>query len=363
MSESAAEKTELPTPKRLREARQKGQVAHSKEIVSALLLVCLCFLCGGLLIRLSRDFSDLIDLCGAQVTCDFTAAFECVTFKSLRVFAFHTLLFCGTAILIAVTANLAQIGFLFTFEPLKPSLERISPTAGCKRIFSLRNLFEFGKNILKTLFLGYLVYTLIRHALPELPPLCYGTIDDLFPLLSTLFKRLTLYTFFGCALIAAADFFFQRRNHIKQLMMTKAEVRREYKETEVSQEVRRARNELARELANHPQLREGVRRSSVIVTNPTHIAVGLRYVKDETPLPQIAVMGADHVAALIRHLAAEEGVPLMENVPLARALYAQTTIDDYIPEPLIAPVVEVLKWLESCAAAKKEAEALDAITL
>lgn len=363
MQENSAEKTELPTPKRLREAREKGQVALSRDVVSTILLIGLTFLCGWSLIRIGSDFRDLLMVIATVQAEDFGIALQQVGFKALRMFGLHTALFCGGAILLAVVSTLAQVGFLFTFTPLKPSFERISPSSGLRRICSLHNVFEFFKNLIKTLFLSYLVFRLIESALTVLPSTCYGSVYTLLPLLKTLFKQLAFYTIFGCALIAVADWFFQRRRHMKELMMTKSEVKREHKEMEVSAEVRRARSEFAQELLNQPLLREGVRRSSVIVTNPTHIAMGLRYVKGETPLPQITVAGADHVAAVIRAIASEEGVPMMENVPLARALYAQTAVEDYIPETLIVPVAEMLKWLQELNTAQKEVDDLADIEL
>lgn len=363
MRESSAEKTELPTPKRLREAREKGQVACSKEVVATMLLGGLFVWIAFMFDRFCIDFRELCTAVGAAETAEFNIALRQIGFKVLRMFAYYTLMCCAVAAVLAIVFHLVQTGFLFTFAPLKPDVTRLLPATGWRRICSLHNLFEGFKQLVKTLFLSALICFLIRAALPSLPFLCQHACDALLPVLQLLFKRLALYTFSGCALIAIADWFFQKRHHLRSLMMTKSEVRREYKEMEVSQEVRRVRSELAREWLQAPALREGVRRASVIVTNPTHIAIGIRYVREETPIPQVTVSGVDRVAAVIRQLAREEGVPMMEHVPLARALYARTHVEDYIPESLLEPVAEVLKWVQELEAEQREAEALARVQL
>lgn len=363
MAESVAEKTEQPTAKRLQEAREKGQVALSKEIVSTALLAVLSVVSGLLLIRLATDIRDVIHALGTLNLTDFSAALHQIGFKVLRLFAIQTLILCAFVCGTAILFHLLQTGLLWTFEPLKPQFSKLNPAEGLKRLCSVRNGFEFLKNTFKVLFLSCLLYRLIETSLPNLLTCCYGTLADLQPVIRHVFKRLTLVTLSGYALIALIDWFFQKRHHRRQLMMTKAEVKREMKEMEISQEIRRAQRTFAQEIIQQPLLRQGIKRATVIVTNPTHIAVGLRYVPEETPLPQVTVMGVDRVAAIIRRIAAEENIPLVERVPLARALYACTAVDDYIPETLIEPVAEVLKWVNELAQAQREAEELEQVTL
>lgn len=363
MQENATEKTELPTPKRLREARERGQVVRSSEVTSVLLLAVIALVAGWLMMRLGVDFRDLLKAMSVVEVETFPTALRQIGLKALRILLWHTLILAGITLLVGIVANVSQVGFLFTFAPLKPSFERISPLQGWRRICSWHNLFELFKNILKTGFLGYLVYLLVVTILPSLPMICYGTIYDILPVIRILFKQLLVYTLLGSVLIAIADWFFQRHHYFHQLMMSKEEVKREYKEMEVSPEVRRARSEMAREIMNLPMLREGVRRATVIVTNPTHLAVGIRYVKSETPLPQLTILGADRIAAVIRQMAEEENVPMIENVPLARALYTGCAVEDYIPEELIEPVAEVLKWVHNLETIRREIAELDAVQL
>ena len=363
MAETTGEKTELPTEKRLREARERGQVALSRDMVSTAILAVMMAVSGGVCIRLAVDFRDLLEAIGQLYRADFQVAFRQIGVKGILILAKHTVLFCGCAVGVAILFHLCQTGFLLTFEPLKPTFSKINPAEGMRRICSRRNAFEFLKNTLKVLFLSYLIYRLIAATLPTLLTLGYGSIYDLLPVIGTLMRRLALYSCFGYAVLAAADWAFQRHHHVRQLMMTKSEVKRENKEMEVSQEIRRAQREFARELAQQPQLREGTKRASVVVTNPTHIAIGIRYVPEETPLPQITVSGADRIAAMIRQIAVEEGVPMVEQVPLARALYAGAAVEDYVPEALLEPVAEVLKWVKELNQAQAEMDELDQIKL
>jgi type III secretion protein U len=227
----------------------------------------------------------------------------------------------------------------------------------------MKNLFEFLKNVVKVCFLSYLIYKIIKASVPELLTMCYGTVDDIFPCLKVMLKRLAVYTAFGYIVIAIVDRLFQGRNFTKQMMMTKDEVKREYKEMEGSAEIKQAQRQFRDEIMNGPDPVKAAKRSNVVVTNPTHLAVGIRFDAEESPLPRICALGAGKTARIIRETAMEEGIPVMEDRPLARALYAEGKIDDVIPDSLIEPVAEVLKWAKRIQDARKEEAELDAVSL
>ena len=146
-------------------------------------------------------------------------------------------------------------------------------------------------------------------------------------------------------------------------MMTKDEVKREYKEMEGSAEIKQAQRQFRDEILNGPAPEKAAKRSSVVVTNPTHLAVGIRFNAEESPLPRICALGAGETARIIRETALAEGIPVMEDRPLARALYAEGRLDDFIPDSLIEPVAEVLKWAKRIQDARKEEEELDSVSL
>ena len=340
MAESAGEKTELPTPKKPRDARQKGQVCTSKDIISTAILVVLFALLAWMGVALMEDMEQLLRFLGGGIE--------------------HN----GVGdVMESFVGNVAQIGFLFTLDPILPKMEKLNPVEGAKKIFSVKNLFEFLKNVVKVCFLGYLVYKIIWASVPELLTMCYGTVDDVFPCLKLMLKRLAVYTAFGYIVIAVVDRLFQGRNFTKQMMMTKDEVKREYKEMEGSQEIKQEQRRFRDEIMNGQDPAKAAKKASVVVTNPTHLAVGIRYAAEESPLPRICAIGAGKVAKIIRETALAEGIPVMEDRPLARALYAKGAVEDFIPDSLIEPVAEVLKWAKQIQDARKEEEELDSVTL
>ena len=363
MADEGGEKTEMPTQKKLRDARQKGQVCTSKDIVSTAILVVLF----AVLAWMGFELVDDMDLAFAFVSGRISEGSAPALKDAFALFGFiickHSFIFVFVAAVIGIAANVAQIGFLFTFEPIIPKMEKLNPVEGAKKIFCKKNFFEFLKNIVKVCFLTYLLYKIIMAAVPEMLTMCYGTIDDIFPCLTLMLKRLAIYTAFGYIVIAVVDRLFQSRNFTKQMMMTKDEVKREYKEMEGSAEIKQAQRQFRNEILNGPDPVAATKKADVVVTNPTHISVGIRYRADEAPLPRICVAGIDAVAKIIRETALAEGIPIMENVPLARELYATGHVDEFIPNELVEPVAEVLKWVKQLDDARREESELDSIDL
>ncbi len=363
MAESAGEKTEMPTQKKLRDAREKGQVCSSKDIVSTAELVVLFCLCAWMGSTLIDDFNALADFVSRRMSEDpITTVTGGVRFF-FWIVCKHSFIFAGIAALIGVVATVAQIGFLFTFEPLKPDFNKVNPAEGFKKIFCKKNFFEFLKNTVKVAFLSYLIWKLVKESVPELLTLCYGTLGEVEECLFRLLKQLAIYTAFGYILIAVVDRLFQGKNFIKEMMMTKDEVKREYKEMEGSSEVKQAQRDFRNELLNGPDPVKATKEANVVVTNPTHLAIGIRFNAEEAPIPRIVIAGADRIAKIIRETAQQEGIPIMENVPLARSLWANCRMNDFIPVELAEPVAEVLKWVKALEANRKEEEELDAIQL
>jgi len=363
MADSAGEKTELPTPKKLRDAREKGQVCTSKDIVSTAILVVLFALLAWMGVEMMDDMEELLRFLSGSISAKGMPAVQEPSKMAVLLILKHSFIFVAVAAVIGIVGNVAQIGFLFTLEPVMPKMEKLNPVEGAKKIFSMKNLFEFLKNVVKVSFLGYLIYKIIWASVPELLTMCYGTVDDVFPCLKLMLKRLAVYTAFGYIVIAIVDRLFQGRNFTKQMMMTKDEVKREYKEMEGSQEVKQAQRQFRDEILNGPDPIKATKKANVVVTNPTRLAVGVRYDAGEAPLPRICVMGADKVAKVIRETALAEGIPIMEDVPLARSLYAKGRVDDFVPDSLIEPVAEVLKWAKQVEDARREQEELDAVEL
>ena len=363
MAESTGEKTEMPTPKKLRDAREKGQVCTSKDITSTAILVVLFAVLAWMGVALMDDMEELLRFLSGRIAENNDASIRASSLMTALLICKHSFIFVFVAAVIGIVGNVSQIGFLFTFEPIIPKLEKLSPVEGAKKIFSMKNFFEFLKNVVKVSFLGYLLYKIIWASVPELLTMCYGTVDDIFPCLKVMLKRLAVYTAFGYIVIAIVDRLFQGRNFTKQMMMTKDEVKREYKEMEGSAEIKQAQRQFRDEILNGPDPAKAAKKANVVVTNPTHLAVGIRYKAEEAPLPRICALGAGRIAKIIRETALAEGIPIMEDRPLARALYADGKIDDFIPDSLIEPVAELLKWAKKIEDARKEEAELESISL
>lgn len=342
----STEKTEQPTQAKLRDARRNGQVAKSKELVSTVLILSLVALPMGFPDYFLGHLGELMMLPAPLLHLPFRQALELMLKQLLHELLWLTLPFLLTAVLAAIAGNLLQIGFVFSSQSLTPDLKKVSPLEGVTRIFSIRNLLDFLKSALKVLLLGALVIGLLSDQLHTLLRVPSCGIECILPLLGSLMGNLIGVCAVGFLAISAADYGLERWQHLKQLRMSKEEVKREHKEMEGAPELKRERRKRHREIHNGT-LRADVRRSSVIVANPTHIAVGLRYMPGETPLPLVTLKYTDEQALLVRRIAEEEGIPVLERIPLARALFADSLVEQYIPGDLIQPVAEVIRWLQA----------------
>ena len=346
MSGSSSEKTEPPTPKRLRDARKKGQVAKSKEVVSAAIVVSLLFsLTAGADYYLGL-FRDLLamPLWLEQVT--FEEAFDDMVRKSFILALSLIAPPVGTALVVAVLANVAQVGALFVTEPLKPDLKRLNPGKALKNIFSRKNLVELLKSVVKIAVLGAAVTHVVWNGMPMLMGIVHCGIACIMPALGSLFAELAIYVAVAFIVLAVADFAFQKLSYIKDLKMSKEEIKREYKESEGSPEIKSRRRSMFMDIVNSQET-SNIRRSSVVVANPVHLAVGLYYEKDRTPLPVVTLKEQGLNAQRVVAIAEREGIPVMVDVPLAHALTSDGQVSRYIPSDLVAPVAEVLRLLRN----------------
>lgn len=340
----SGEKTEQPTQKKIRDARKKGQVSRSKDVSStANIIGCLLFL--WVMSRFYLDRMKEFILVSATMSRN---PFEDVLQMALT----EATTLCGVLILplllwviiLGVAANFFQVGGLFAFELIKPDLKKLNPASALKKIFSKKNFIEFLKSILQTAFLLLLFYIVLKGAMPTLYDLPYGGMENVLPTLSTMVKKIVVYASMAFIAVAAVDYFFQKSQLMKELRMTKEEIKQEYKEMEGDPHIKSKRKQLHRELLTNNML-QNVRKSTVVITNPTRLAVALLYDKEETKLPVIVAKGENLLAKRIVEIAEEEGIPVMMNVPLAWDLYEKGQLDAYIPSELIEPVAEVLKWV------------------
>ncbi len=340
-----SEKTEPPTDKKIRDSRKKGQVANSKELVSAFMLTVILMYFWVTSDFLLTHFTKLISLPADFYELPFRDALPGV-FKALFKHVFLILLpVIGLTLIGGIFINFVQVGPLLAFQGLKPDLKKLNPAQGMKKIFAMKNLVEFIKSSVKICFLGTLMFLLVKNAIADLviaPAFGIGSIIDIG---ADQFKKVIIYTLLAFALVAAFDVFYQRMRYTKDLMMSKDEIKREYKEQEGDPLIKSKRKQFHREMIEGG-VEKKVASSSAVVTNPTHCAVAITYKAEKTPLPVIVAKAEGTRAQRIIEIAKKASVPIMQNIPLARGLYEAAECDHYIPSDFIEPVAEVLQWVQ-----------------
>ena len=338
----SGEKTEEPTPKKLRDARKKGQVAKSKEVSGTfgllLVIATLWFMSDDYI----NGIMEMVILPATVYNEPFEEAFKIVTTGILDKTIGLLLPLVAVSMLGAIAGNVFQFGFLISGESIKPDIKKINPVEGMKKIFALKNLVEFFKSIIKIVFLSVVVYYVIRNSLGDMVEMPHCGSSCILPVTGVLLKKLLIYAIVAFVIIAVLDFMFEKHQFTKQNKMTKDEVKREHKESEGSPEIKGKRKEVHQEILNEA---ENTKKSDVVIKNPTHLAIGLHYNQEKTPLPVVTVKGRGGRARFIIKIAEKEGIPILENVPLAHALF-DTDIASYIPSDLIEPVAEVFRWVE-----------------
>jgi type III secretion protein U len=341
----SGEKTEQPTAKRLRDSRQKGQVSKSQDVTTGVLMAATFATVAISWEWFLRETKDLILLPTVFYTQPFPQAFEAVAYGVLIKALVLSMPVVLVGFLAGLVASFAQVGPLLSFEPVKPELKKLNPLEKAKQIFSGKNFIEFGKSAVKVAAIGLIVTFIVRSSIDGLTRLPYGGEAALLASIAPLMKSLAINVTLCYIAIAGFDFFFQRYQHVKQLKMSKDEVKREYKESEGDPQIKGKRKQLHQELMANNQVQR-TRKATVVVTNPTHLAIAIHYEEKDNALPRVLAKGEDHVARRMIEAAREEGIPVMQNIPLARALYAEVPVDRYIPSDLIEPMAEVLRWVK-----------------
>lgn len=337
------DKTEEATPHKLSEAKKKGQVAKSKEASLALtLLACTLvitalgnYIIEGLEKTLIHFLTNFLNM-----ELSYNNLFY-ITFITLLRIAMLVLPVMISIMIMGIAANLMQTGIMFTKEPLKPDFKKLNPINGIKRMFSKRTLVELVKDVLLIIIVGYIGYKFIIENYTKI----LNLYNLRFGILVEAIRELIQSIFFKVALvlvaIALGDYIFQRRQFKKDMRMTKQEVKEEYKQQEGDPQVKGKIKQKQREMAMS-RMMQSIPDASVIVTNPTHLAIALRYKQGKDEAPKVIGKGADYIALKIKEKAREYEIPIIENKPLARMIYEKVEIDEEIPVEMYQAVAEIL---------------------
>ncbi|NOU84861.1 flagellar biosynthesis protein FlhB [Paenibacillus sp. LMG 31460] len=342
----AGEKTEPATAKKRQDARKKGQVAKSMDLPAAFILLFsfLSFLMFGgyMKEKLVNIFRNVYE---NQLTIDITAANVQVLFvdlvqQGLIILAPIFIL----VVLVAFIGNYAQIGFMFIGDPLMMKFNKINPIEGFKRIFSLRTVMDFLKSTMKMLIIGYVVYTTLMGEKAKLLGLGHAPLESTFSFIASVTLKLGIKIGAILIVLAIFDFIYQKYEYEKSLKMSKQDIKDEYKKSEGDPLIKGKIRAKQRQMAMQRMMQE-VPKADVIITNPTHFAVALKYDSNNMQAPTVIAKGADYVALKIKEVAKKNGIMTMENKPLARAIFAQVEIGDSIPAELFQAVAEVLAYV------------------
>ena len=339
------EKTEEPTSKKIEDARKEGNVAKSMEFsgfvvlfISALIII---FYLKYVSIDLEKYFAFITSLIGKELTQNLIYQ---IVIKSFLAFIIILAPVMFTIMIAGVLANIFQTGFLFTTKPIMPKLEKINPIKGFKRIFSAKTIIEGIKMTLKVAVAFGVGYYLFLGFLNEIPKLALMTVLEQIRWFSQkavilIFSMMAVFLVF-----AIIDFIYQRYSYKKSLRMSKQEIKDEFKQTEGNPEIKAKIRQLQREMSKKRMMAE-VPKADVVITNPTHYAVAIRYDKEQEEAPRVIAKGTDNLAIKIKEIAREAGVMIVENRPLARELYKSVEIEEIIPPKLYQAVAEVLAFV------------------
>ena len=336
-------KTEKATPKRLRDAKKKGQVAKSGDLSAAASLLIFIMSIGVLGNYL---FSNSLKFLKTSLQTDYTILITKSNLGSLFIkniinFGVLILPFVLIAMVIGISISLVQTGFIFSTEPLKPDLKRLNPIEGFKGIFSKKSIFNLVKNILKLFLVFYMTYKNLTKNINQIINSGNLGTEKIFFFLLDFIKDLTFNIILVMFALSIVDYVFQKRDFKKNLRMTKQEVMDEFKEMEGNPEIKSFRASKQRQISMS-RMMSSIKESTVVVTNPTHIAVVLRYDSKLDKAPIVTAKGEDYLAEKIKEVARINKIPIMENRELARAMYRKVEIGDQVPVDLYKAVAEIL---------------------
>ncbi len=340
------EKTEKATPRRVEEARKKGQVYKSSDLNSAVILLAgsvTIFMTLPYMIDTLKSFTQLCLM--DRTMYEFSNEYlHTLVIEVIITMAKCLLPVLGITSITALLVTYLQVGFVFSGDVLTPKLERLNMFEGAKKIFSKRALVELAKSIFKVSVTGYLVYSVVNKNYLIFARLVDMELTASIKILSQIVYEMALKVGTAFVIIGVLDYLYQRYEYEKSLKMSKYDIKQEYKQTEGDPLLKSRQRQIQRDIAMKRMMAE-VPRADVVITNPTHFAVALKYEAEIMDAPVVVAKGQDFIALRIKELAHENGVVVVENPPLARTLYAASKIGDLIPEDLFQAVAEVLAFV------------------
>lgn len=350
-----AEKTEKATPKKIRDARKKGQVAKSQDFPSAFTFVVSIAatillakniyqqLAAYMIETFSRSASDpnMQNMAGGYIMQAIMVIFSC----SMPILVL--------TVIMGILVNMIIIGPLFSLEVITPKLEKLNPVTNLKNLFKFKTVFELLKSILKLTGAFIILYLVIKSAFGDIIATVTLPMIGILQVFNTFLIKAMIHVGIFFIAVAIFDLVYQKKNFAKEMKMEKFEVKQEYKDTEGDPHIKNRRRQTAQEIA-YQEGPQAIKRAKAIITNPIHIAVAIEYEEEKQPAPKIIIMGQGILADIITKEALSYNIPIMRNVPLAHTLFEKGKIGQYIPEETYHAVAEILRWLKSLEEAETE---------
>lgn len=344
----AEEKTEKATPKKRQKAREQGQLVKSREFNSAVVLLVAFFAIKlffpYVLSQISGFFHEIFNLIGSEEFQLNSQMAQRLSLSVINVSVRSVLPIAGFTLLAGVAANLVQSGFYFSAGPLKPNLNSLNPISGLKNMVSLRSVIELIKSLVKISIVGYVAYRIYRGEFNKFPHLLDMSIQASIMYIGQLIIKMSLQIGFCLLVFSIFDYWYQKWEYERKLKMTKQEVKEEYKQREGDPQVKAAIKSKQRQMSM-ARMMQMVPQADVVITNPTHFAVALKYDGQTMEAPEVIAKGQDYVAQKIKAIAREHDVTLVENKPLAQALFKSVEVGQAIPAELFQAVAEVLAFV------------------
>ncbi|MBU8910546.1 MAG: flagellar biosynthesis protein FlhB [Desulfobacterales bacterium] len=342
------EKTEQATPKKREDAKKKGQVAKSRDASSVgVLLACLIFFWFGTsgMIEKMMSLTRWLLTQSSQFNINSNNIQGFSIGLIYKIFAILSPLFL-TAFSIALLANYLQVGFVLSAESVQPKLSKIDPIKGFQKLFSIRSLVELAKNIFKISIVGFVVYMTIMGEIENILPLMDQSVWGILIYIGEVAFKIILRVCLVLIILAVFDYIYQKWEFEKNLKMSKQDVKDETKQTEGNPLIKARIKRLQRDAARK-RMMAGIPEADVVITNPTHLAVALRYDQTSVSAPKVIAKGAGFIAENIKDIARKNNIPIVNNKPLARVLYKRVDVDEMIPANLYRAVAEVLAFVYS----------------
>lgn len=347
-AESSSDKTEKATPKKKADARKKGQVFQSREVSTAFILLILIVSLNVL----GPSIYEQLTLYFKRIYQEYLVNAAALDFSTLANIYIESALVLIKAVLpillISMLAGLisgyVQVGFLLTLEPLKPQFSRLNPLKGFKRFFSLRAIVELLKSIIKIVIVSVVAYSYISSQTNEILNLIDTTVAEVMIYIASSAFSVALRICIALIVLGLLDYIYQKFDYEKNLKMTKQEVKEEFKQQEGNPEVKSKIKQKQRQMSMKRMMQE-VPNADVVITNPTHYAVALKYDTQKSPAPFVIAKGQDYIALRIKEMAKQNKVEVVENKQLARTLYSTVDIGEAIPPELYQAVAEILAFV------------------